>query len=394
MVVVTNRINGTRDLMRSLGKILLRLSFLSLFLAIFPSTALVAAQTDEAQDSSVLEATSSGEPDQIESATGTDEPQKSEPEVEYFPKSRVNEDLLVIGTGPVSGTFYAVGGAICRAVNRGTDRHNLRCLVEPTSGSHDNLQLLSDKRIDLAIVQSDWQFYAYKGLANFAETGAQEELRHLISLHHHPLYLVVSPSSEAFSLVDLKDHKVNLGPKGSGQRAFAEVALASVGLSSKDLASAGELGPREQLDALCDGEIDAFIVAVPKPSGLIRWATDRCGARLAEFGSGVFSALLSENPYLNQLDIPAGSYRNTPVDIATFAVVSTLVTRSDVPDHVTKEIVAAVVDHFDDFRRQHAVLESLQLTSLPVDGATAPLHDGAEILFKEKGLSILTGLSQ
>jgi len=103
---------------------------------------------------------------------------------------------------------------------------------------------------------------------------------------------------------------------------------------------------------------------------------------------------LSENPYLNQLDIPAGSYRNTPVDIATFAVVSTLVTRSDVPDHVTKEIVAAVVDHFDDFRRQHAVLESLQLTSLPVDGATAPLHDGAEILFKEKGLSILTGLSQ
>jgi uncharacterized protein len=390
--------------MRSLGQILFTLLYIVALLLVSPEE--INAQTDELgasttsefseTDGNALELVVGSEETSENSSAESDAVDASTKEVqaEYFPKSRVGENLLIVGTGPVSGTFYAVGGAICLAVNRGTDRHNLRCLVEPTAGSHDNLQLLSDKRIDLAIVQSDWQFYAYKGLANFSEVGAQEDLRHLLSLHQHPLYLVVSPSSEAFGLADLSGQKVNLGPKGSGQRAFAEVALASVGLSSKDLDLAGQLGPREQLDALCDGEIDAFIVAVPKPSGLIRWATDRCGARLAEFGDNVFSGLLAENPYLKQIDIPAGSYRNTPVDITTFAVVSTLITRSDVPDHVTKEIVAAVVDHFDDFRKQHAVLDALKLVELPITGSTAPLHGGAEVLYKEKGLSILTNLSQ
>ncbi len=390
--------------MRSLGQILFTLLYLVALLLVSPNG--VNAQTEEQSVSTTSEFSETDDKAQ-ESAVGSEDTTESisaepdaaddpvnEVQVEYFPKTRVGENLLIVGTGPVSGTFYAVGGAICRAVNRGTDRHNLRCVVEPTAGSQDNLQLLADRRVDLAVVQSDWQFYAYKGLANFSEVGAQEDLRHLMSLHQHPLYLVVSPSSEAFGLADLSGKKVNLGAKGSGQRAFAEVALASVGLSGKDLALAGELGPREQLDALCDGEIDAFIVAVPKPSGLIRWATDRCGARLAEFGDNVFSGLLTENPYLKQIDIPAGSYRNTPVDIVTFAVVSTLITRSDVPDHVTKEIVAAVVEHFDDFRKQHAVLDALKLVELPIAGSTAPLHGGAEVLYKEKGLSILTNLSQ
>ena len=45
------------------------------------------------------------------------------------------QKFVTIGTGGVTGVYYAVGGAICRLVNKDRAKHGLRCSVESTGGS-------------------------------------------------------------------------------------------------------------------------------------------------------------------------------------------------------------------------------------------------------------------
>jgi len=40
------------------------------------------------------------------------------------------QKFVTIGTGGVTGVYYAVGGAICRLVNKDRAKHGLRCSVE------------------------------------------------------------------------------------------------------------------------------------------------------------------------------------------------------------------------------------------------------------------------
>ena len=69
------------------------------------------------------------------------------------------EDIVVVATAPVAGTYYPVGGALCRAVNRDRPGNRFRCLVEATDGSADNLMRLGSGDADFALLQSDWQYH-------------------------------------------------------------------------------------------------------------------------------------------------------------------------------------------------------------------------------------------
>ena len=43
--------------------------------------------------------------------------------------------FVTIGTGGVTGVYYAVGGAICRLMNKDRQKTGIRCSVESTGGS-------------------------------------------------------------------------------------------------------------------------------------------------------------------------------------------------------------------------------------------------------------------
>ena len=45
------------------------------------------------------------------------------------------QKFVTIGTGGVTGVYYAVGGAICRLMNKSRAETGLRCSVESTGGS-------------------------------------------------------------------------------------------------------------------------------------------------------------------------------------------------------------------------------------------------------------------
>src|SRR5690606_20685862 len=100
------------------------------------------------------------------------------------------QKFISIGTGGVTGVYYAAGGAICRLVNKDRADHGTRCSVESTGGSVFNLNTIKAGELDLGVVQSDVGYNAYNGAGQFADAGKFDKLRSVFSLHPEPITIV------------------------------------------------------------------------------------------------------------------------------------------------------------------------------------------------------------
>src|SRR5690554_7577221 len=100
------------------------------------------------------------------------------------------QQFITIGTGGVTGVYYAAGGAICRLMNETRDEHGFRCSVESTAASVYNLNAIRQGELDFGVTQSDVMYFAVNGEADFASQGAWEGLRAVFSLHPEPFTLV------------------------------------------------------------------------------------------------------------------------------------------------------------------------------------------------------------
>lgn len=308
------------------------------------------------------------------------------PIVEPAAAASVEKTFVVIGTGGVTGVYYPTGGAICRFVNKGKKGHGVRCLVESTEGSVANTSKIAQGELVLAVVQSDVQSQAYKGVEKFAVSGPVRELRSLFSVHAEPFNVVVRADSGINRFQDLKDKRVNIGNPGSGQRNAMDILMGAFGWDPDTFKLAAELKPSEQAVALCDNRIDAFVYMVGVPNGSVKEATTSCDAILVEVQGEEIDKLVAENSYYRMTTIPGGVYRGTDNDVYSFGVAATLIASATLSDKVVYEIVKAVFENFEEFKKLHPAFANLKKQEMVSTNLTAPLHDGAVKYYKEVGL--------
>jgi len=294
--------------------------------------------------------------------------------------------FVTVGTGGVTGVYYPTGGAICRLVNKERKAHGIRCSVESTGGSLFNINAIREGELEMGVAQSDWQFHAYNGTSKFAETGAVSELRSLFSLHPEPFTVVARADAGITSFEDLNGKRVNIGNPGSGQRATMEVVMDALGWTTRNFALASELKSSEQSMALCDNKIDAIVFTVGHPSGSIQEATTTCDTVLVNVTGDEITALIEENSFYGPATIPGGMYNGNPDDVSTFGVAATFVSSSNVPDEIAYQVVKAVFENFDEFKRLHPAFAVLTKEGMVHNALSAPLHAGAERYYREAGL--------
>ena len=294
--------------------------------------------------------------------------------------------FATIGTGGVTGVYYPTGGAIARLVNKGRKEHGIRCSVESTGGSVYNLNAIAAGELDMGVAQSDWQYHAYNGTSKFAEKGPNKDLRAVFSVHPEPFTVVARADSGIKNFMDLKGKRVNIGNPGSGQRGTMEVVMKAMGWTKDDFKLASELKSAEQSSALCDNKIDAIVFTVGHPSGSIKEATTSCDSVMVTVDGPVIEKLVNDADYYRMATIPGGMYRGTDGDTTTFGVGATFVSSAKVSDDIIYQVVKAVFENFDQFKKLHPAFANLKKEEMIKDGLSAPLHDGAVKYYKEAGL--------
>ena len=295
------------------------------------------------------------------------------------------QQFVTIGTGGVTGVYYAAGGAICRLMNQTRAEHGFRCSAESTGGSVFNLNAMKQGEFDFGMVQSDAQYNAYNGAADFADAGPWTELRAVMSVHPEPFTLVARADSGIASVDDLPGKRVNIGNPGSGTQASMLVLMEALGWDRSTFALAAELRADEHGPALCDNQIDAFYYAVGHPSANIADPTTSCGAQITPIEGEAIDALVESRPYYAKVTIPGGLYANNPNDVPTYGVLATLVASTDVSDEAVYQLVRSIFENFDAFRGLHPAFANLSAETMVRDGLSVPLHPGAERYFREQG---------
>lgn len=294
------------------------------------------------------------------------------------------EKFITIGTGGQTGVYYVVGQSICRLVNRGTAEHNLKCTAPSTGGSIANINAIKAGDQDMGVAQSDWQYHAYNGTSEFEGNKFDTE-RAVFSVHSEPFTVIARKDANINSFDDMKGKRINVGNPGSGQLATMEVVLDAKGWSMDDFSLASQLKPAEQAAALGDNKVDAIIYTVGHPNGSIQEATTTVDANLVNVVGPEIDKLISENDYYAKATIPGGMYAGNDDDVDTFGVKATFVTSSDVDEDTIYQVVKAVFDNFDRFKKLHPAFANLKQEDMISEGLSAPLHDGAAKYYKEQG---------
>ena len=295
------------------------------------------------------------------------------------------QKFVTIGTGGVTGVYYAAGGAICRLVNKDRAKHGIRCSVESTGGSVFNVNTIKAGELDLGFTQSDVQYNATKGLNQFAKDGPVGDLRAVFAVHPEPFTVVARKEANIGKFEDFKGKRFNVGNPGSGTRASMEELLGALGWKLSDFSLASELKADEHGPALCDGKIDGFFYGVGHPSANIQDPTTSCGAKLVSLSGPAVDKLVEGKPYYAKVTIPAGLYPNNPQPTNTYGVLATVVASSKTPADTIYAVTKAVFDNFDEFKKLHPALAHLKPEDMVKNGLSAPLHDGAARYYKEKG---------
>jgi len=299
--------------------------------------------------------------------------------------AQAQQKFVTIGTGGVTGVYYAAGGAICRLMNKDRARHGIRCSVESTGGSVYNINTIRAGELDFGVAQSDWQYHAVKGTSKFEADGPFKELRAVFSIHPEPFTVVARADAGIKTFTDFKGKRFNIGNPGSGTRASMEELLKALGMTTADFSLASELKADEHGAALCDNKIDGFFYGVGHPSANIQDPTTTCGAKLVPLTGPAIDKLVADNSFYAKVDIPGGLYAGNPDPTPTYGVVASFVSSTNTPPEVVYELVKAVFENFDDFKKLHPAFAHLKPEEMVKNGLSAPIHEGAAKYYKEKG---------
>lgn len=295
------------------------------------------------------------------------------------------QKFITIGTGGVTGVYYAAGGAICRLMNKDRAKHGIRCSVESTGGSVFNINTMRAGELDFGVAQSDWQYHAVNGSKVFEKDGKFADLRAVFSVHPEPFTVLARKEANIKTFADFKGKRFNVGNPGSGTRASMDELLSSMGWTLKDFGLASELKADEHGAALCDNKIDGFFYGVGHPSANIQDPITTCGAKLVPLTGPAVDKLVKGAPYYAKVNIPGGLYAGNPDPVPTYGVLASFVTTSKVPEAVVYELVKAVFENFEDFKKLHPAFAHLDPKDMVKNGLSAPLHPGAMKYYKEKG---------
>jgi TRAP transporter TAXI family solute receptor len=289
--------------------------------------------------------------------------------------------VYTFASGPEAGEYYPIAEALVARA----EKANLGVKVRnaETAGSVENARLLGSKQADYALIQSNVAALAATGEGPFSQGGGITALRALGSLFPEPVHLVVPVASPIKTVTDLRGKRVAMGPPDSGTRADALFALAAHGLAEKDLGEVRPDGIEAAGRQLRAGRIDAFFATVGAPARGIQTLAARHPIRLVSLDTRAIERMVTADPGLVRLQVPANTYPGQRDSAITVAATALLVTHNEVPEAEASLVLRVVFENTDYLAAGSAQGAKISKKN-GLRGITIPMHPAASAYFGKR----------
>src|SRR3954454_14811174 len=279
---------------------------------------------------------------------------------------------LVLATATPGGGFPVYGDAFADMVNAQEPR--LRIQPKNTKGSTENVPLLKDNKVDIALVAGEIATEA------LAEPGTP--LRIIAAMYSSPGLVMVRGDSPYRSMADLRGKPVVLGTQASGITALGRTVFNSLGIDIKPitLEKAADGPPM-----LTDGRAEALWGAG------VGWpafgALAKSGARFIAPSAAEIKTILDKNPALQAVTLPAKSYAGQDAPIPSVGSWSYVLAKPALPEEAAYLLARALHRAESAFASR---LEQARETTAANTIAAAPrpdlIHPGVRRYLTEAGL--------
>ena len=292
---------------------------------------------------------------------------------------------IFIATGPTAGVYYPMGGGLADLLTKHVP--TLNATAGTTAGSIANLQLMQNKKADIAFSMADASWDAYKGQQKFA-AGAVP-LRALMVLYPNRMHVVTVEGSGINKFADLKGKRVSTGAVNSATEVMALRLTEAHGMTFKDFTQE-RLDPGKSVDAIKDKKLDAFfwVGGVPTAAVTELAATPGLKLKLIDHDDGVAGMTKIYGPLYVRDTIPAKAYPGQDQANRIATVWNVLVARADVSDQVAYDVVRTIFERKADMERVHPESRNFDLKYQTNAASVIPFHPGAIKYLAEKGVKV------
>lgn len=288
---------------------------------------------------------------------------------------------LTLATGGTSGVYYPLGGAIGNVLGNKSDG-KFSVTAQSTGASGENMRLVENGDVDIAIVQNDVADAAYNGTQPFKSKFP--DVRAIGRLYPEYLHVVARKDSGIKNIEDFKGKKISVGARGSGNELNCRQIFDFYGLDYKNLDPIF-LPYGETADQFKDRNVDGFVFTIGTPNPAIQDITTTQDVTFVPLSGEKTDQVVAKFPFLVKDAIPANTYKGQTEDVPTLSVQAILVVNKNMPEEDVYELTKTLYENAADVAKAHNKGAEIKLDNA-ANGVTIPFHPGAEKFLKEKGI--------
>ncbi len=305
-------------------------------------------------------------------------------------------NIIRIGTGSTSGTYFPIGGLIGNVISnppgsRPCDKGGscgvpgLIAVAQSTGGSVDNINSINNGQMEVGLSQADVAYWAFHASGYFEGKKAKSSIRALANLFPENIHLVSRADSGIKKISDLNGKRVSFGGLKSGSRIDAKLILSAYGLRFKDI-NIFNYNLDKAVESIQNNTLDAFFLVSGAPALAILDLANRVDLRFVPIDGPIAQKLIKIFPFFMAGEIPKNIYGNNKA-VKTLNVGALIITNTSMPNNLAYGIVKAV---------WHPNVKPLFVSGHPrgeymdrnkaLNGIGFKIHPGAINYYKEVGV--------
>ncbi len=292
------------------------------------------------------------------------------------------KEVLTMGTGGTSGTYYAFGSEIATLWNNNLEGYEV--VPQPTGASKANIIAITDGDFQLGWSQNDTISYAYNADPEHFGGEAFDGFYAIAALYPEAVQLGVAANSDIKNIKDLRDKKVSIGAPGSGTSINAVQVLECAGLSTDNIEEYWQ-SFGESSDSFQNMQLDAFFVVAGVPNTGIISADLKRPVRLLTLDAEQDAALKDKYPFYIDVTIPKGTYTGLTEDAVVPAITATLIVSKDLDEDLVYNLTKILFEKNGDITHDKAKELNPEFA---VQGIPCPIHPGAARYYAEIGVVV------